>query len=241
VYCSGNPALNTDLEGLKASGVVYKLGDGYASDIANIQLRLNYLGFRDFSYQLLKADGYFRVTTEQAVKKFQAAKGLTVDGKVGDATWLKLGFDFSGGTPTTSSSSATNPNSGGTSSNGSHGTVNPGGKPTLLGSYENCNECKILIKNALNYLKYGNFTLTATIDSSVEAAILWAQQDYNLRHCYGNPGIAEDGLPGPQTWNALQLALTNNEYAIPRSAPATSTPPPPARMRRSAINPVSLF
>jgi peptidoglycan hydrolase-like protein with peptidoglycan-binding domain len=36
------------------------------------------------------ADAIFGVTTQDAVKTFQANNGLTVDGIVGDATWLKL-------------------------------------------------------------------------------------------------------------------------------------------------------
>ena len=49
--------------------------------IKNIQLALNYGG-----YSAGTADGVFGGNTETAVKSFQAAKGLTVDGIVGSAT-----------------------------------------------------------------------------------------------------------------------------------------------------------
>lgn len=38
----------------------------------------------------LKEDGIFGDLTEEAVKDFQKANGLTVDGIVGNATWMKL-------------------------------------------------------------------------------------------------------------------------------------------------------
>lgn len=40
----------------------------------------------------LIADGIFGPITEEAVKAFQKANGLTVDGIVGDKTWTKLGI-----------------------------------------------------------------------------------------------------------------------------------------------------
>lgn len=50
-----------------------------------VQFKLNSLG-----YNCGHADNIFGANTESAVKKFQQAKGLTVDGKVGPATWSKL-------------------------------------------------------------------------------------------------------------------------------------------------------
>jgi N-acetylmuramoyl-L-alanine amidase len=37
------------------------------------------------------ADGIFGPITEEAVRRFQAGKGLTVDGIVGRQTWAALG------------------------------------------------------------------------------------------------------------------------------------------------------
>lgn len=50
-----------------------------------LQERLNALG-----YSCGSVDGIFGTGTKNAVKQFQSAHGLTVDGKVGQATWSKL-------------------------------------------------------------------------------------------------------------------------------------------------------
>lgn len=52
--------------------------------VRSVQQKLNRLGMG------LAADGYFGSSTETAVKAFQRSRGLTVDGKVGKATWAAL-------------------------------------------------------------------------------------------------------------------------------------------------------
>jgi peptidoglycan hydrolase-like protein with peptidoglycan-binding domain len=48
-------------------------------------------GVREIQKKLgIPADGFFGVGTESAVKKWQAAQGLPVDGIVGPATLLRL-------------------------------------------------------------------------------------------------------------------------------------------------------
>lgn len=56
-----------------------KLGSK-GTDVKTLQTKLN-----------LVADGIFGPITEEAVKEFQKANGLTVDGIVGPKTWAKLG------------------------------------------------------------------------------------------------------------------------------------------------------
>ena len=83
---------------------------GYGSTgtwVKNLQLDLNAdyrTAFSDYPYQFypyseastpLKVDGIFGSDTESAVKDFQWANGLQVDGIVGPHTWLALGYCMS--------------------------------------------------------------------------------------------------------------------------------------------------
>ena len=54
------------------------------SDVKALQTALNRAGMQ------LDVDGIFGAKTATAVKKYQLANGLTVDGIVGPATWNKL-------------------------------------------------------------------------------------------------------------------------------------------------------
>lgn len=57
----------------------------YGEDVKVVQNKLNNLG-----YNSGKVDGYFGKNTDRAVRKYQKATGLAVDGSVGPATWKKL-------------------------------------------------------------------------------------------------------------------------------------------------------
>lgn len=59
------------------------------SEVKALQTALNRAGLQ------VTVDGIFGAQTTTAVKKFQLANGLTVDGIVGPATWDKLrGLDY---------------------------------------------------------------------------------------------------------------------------------------------------
>jgi len=66
-----------------AGASAFRIGD-QGSDVAEIQGRLASLGYD------VAADGDFGPATAEAVKEFQAAHGLTVDGMVGPSTYEAL-------------------------------------------------------------------------------------------------------------------------------------------------------
>lgn len=80
------------------AGNAYGPGDSGAA-VTTIQTQLNSMGLGP-----LDVDGQFGALTSEAVKQFQNANGLVVDGLVGVETWpLLTGTDFptSGPTPST--------------------------------------------------------------------------------------------------------------------------------------------
>ena len=58
--------------------------------VAQLQKRLNVLGFKSKNGKLLVVDGIFGEGTEYAVMQFQKSVGLLIDGKVGDKTRAAL-------------------------------------------------------------------------------------------------------------------------------------------------------
>ncbi len=70
----------------RADAASYKKGSS-GSTVSQIQTALKNVGIYTGS-----VDGIFGSSTEKAVKQFQAQKGLTVDGKVGNATLKALGI-----------------------------------------------------------------------------------------------------------------------------------------------------
>lgn len=69
-----------------ADAVTYGRGS-YGETVKSIQTRL-----KDWGYYSAEADGVYGSRTEAAVKKFQKANGLTVDGRAGPQTLEALGL-----------------------------------------------------------------------------------------------------------------------------------------------------
>lgn len=68
---------------------VLRKGD-IGGEVKTIQSILNGVGFRDQNGAWLNVDGIFGIKTEYAVKCYQRARGLTVDGIVGAETWNRI-------------------------------------------------------------------------------------------------------------------------------------------------------
>jgi len=69
---------------------LYKGIDGYAGEVYTIQALLKGFGFTDNNGNELAIDGIFGSKTEQAVRKYQAARDLEVCGIVNGETWERI-------------------------------------------------------------------------------------------------------------------------------------------------------
>ena len=66
------------------------------NDVRELQSRLNNLGIRDNQNRALTIDGIFGPRTEEALRNFQRAQRIGVDGIVGPITASRLGWLFNG-------------------------------------------------------------------------------------------------------------------------------------------------
>jgi len=62
--------------------------------VRSVQQILRAVEIRDDAGRLVVVDGRYGRQTAQAVSRFQRRQGLTVDGKVGQQTWKRLGTKF---------------------------------------------------------------------------------------------------------------------------------------------------
>ena len=151
-----------------------KLGS-QGDEVRNVQKKLKELGFYKGT-----VDGDFGEGTEKAVKAFQKQYGLTVDGKVGNATLAKLAAAKQTAKP----------------------AATPTPKPTATPSYStntylrNGNSGKQVkqMQERLIALNYLVGTATSSFDNATEAGVLAFQR----RHT-----SYADGVAGPETLKAL--------------------------------------
>ena len=159
-----------------------------------VQKRLKELGYYKGS-----ADGDFGPATEQAVKDFQKANGLTADGKVGEKTLAKMNAKnaisykeaHATATPKTTAKTTGKP------------TAKPTSKPTATPNLEKDYYLSIgskgskveTLQRRLIELGWMSGKVTGTYDEQTAAAVSAFQKK--------TKGLWEDGIAGPDTLRAL--------------------------------------
>ena len=108
IYCADNPVMYSDSSGCSTYPGYYIKKGQKGDHVQEVQQALIDAGF---SCGSCGADGIFGSATREAVKAFQASRGLAADGVVGPATWAAL---FQDSTPTPKPSPTPPPSSGNT-------------------------------------------------------------------------------------------------------------------------------
>lgn len=187
-----------------SSGGSLKTGSS-GSDVKRLQQRLKDLGYLSGS-----VDGKFGAATETAVRDFQAANGLSVDGKAGTRTIEKLYSSSAkkktASTPTAKPSSGSSSGSS-SSSSGSSSTSSSytNGKTDIylrLGS--SGNQVKIL-QNRLIVLGYLSGTADGEFAETTEAAVIAFQK---------RNSIYDDGVAGPTTLTKLYSSSAKKASSV---------------------------
>lgn len=178
--------------------------DDRGESVRQLQQMLKQLGYS------ISADGVFGSGTEDAVKQFQAAQGLEVDGVAGSATLSRLRSMTSGSTSSQSSSNTA--------------TGLFGGNYEKMYRGETSSRVRILQK-ALNDLGYNVGKVDAVYGAGTESAVRWFQQVQ---------GLDADGKAGEKTLMRIESFFNANgtvrsDYTPPAATYAplpTATPAP---------------
>ncbi|MEY2978993.1 MAG: endopeptidase cell wall lytic [Cyanobacteriota bacterium] len=160
------------------------------ADVASLQYKLARLGyFQEHN------TGYFGDRTESAVRQFQEAAGLQVDGIVGDETWSALKAQASSSTPIAVVSP---PENSGFESFADFETS--GIAIETEPQYSHSSDMEVLeIQSQLQSLGYNPGPIDGILGPQTTSAI----RDFQMAR-----GLIVDGIVGPQTWSALQQSAT---------------------------------
>jgi N-acetylmuramoyl-L-alanine amidase len=152
------------------------------NDVSDLQGVLSLLGLYDGTI-----DGVFSQGTLNAVKRFQEMAGLGADGIVGAATWAKLLPAAPGETPVAVTVPATT----------IPATTAPAqsdvGEPILRKGAEGAAVSEL--QRRLRAIGVYGGAIDGGFGDETEAAVQAAQR---------RAGLAEDGIVGPATWNAIR-------------------------------------
>jgi peptidoglycan hydrolase-like protein with peptidoglycan-binding domain len=162
--------------------------------VKDLQQRLNKLG-----YSCGTADGVFDSKTLKAVKAFQKAHHLTVDGEVGPKTWNALFATSSTKKTSTKSSTKTTSNSSSKKSSSSSVSTKYPGHLVEMGSRGTYVK---EVQQQLNKLGYSCGTADGVFGSKTLKAVKAFQKAHHL---------TADGVVGPATWKALFSSSTGSK------------------------------
>lgn len=196
------PQAPVDLLGLRSgSGGILGVGSTGA-EVTDLQSRLNAQGFDSGP-----ADGIFGPRTDSAVRSYQAANGLEVDGLVGPQTWSKL----NGATaPAPAEAAAATP---------SAPSAAVPGVPTLSRGATGASVTDL--QNRLTAAGFDTGPADGDFGPKTEAAVKAYQT---------SRGLEVDGVVGPQTWGSLR------DGAAPVQGPQPTPPAADGDLRQRILS-----
>ena len=172
------------------------------SDVKRLQQRLKDLGYLSGS-----VDGDFGAATEQAVRDFQAANGLSVDGKAGTRTIEKLYSSSAKKKTATTKTAAPSSSSGSSSSSSSSSTSSSytNGKTDIYLELGDTGSQVKILQNRLIVLGYLSGTADGEFAETTQAAVI-AFQERN--------SIYADGIAGPTTLTKLYSSSAKKASSV---------------------------
>ncbi|MBU9712748.1 peptidoglycan-binding protein [Evansella tamaricis] len=187
-------------------------------EVIKLQLYLKKAGFFDHD----TATGYYGAITEQAVRKFQRARGLKVDGIAGPQTLTAINGEISNTNSNPASNNKTEEKK--TSGNSSESDIVHTSNPlTALADLKKSNvilrqgDKGIHVTALQTYLKQAGFythNITGTYGNDTVTAVRSFQKSANIK---------VDGIAGPQTFTAIEKTLTKTQTPTNNNQTETQT------------------
>ena len=193
-----------------SNGGAQSMPELYLWDVADAVSTLQQM-LNDKGYNAGTVDGDFGMNTYNAVKAFQRANGLAVDGIVGQATWSKLYGDGVDAPTAEEPDVPTND----TSSEGTDVStdVDPAAMPELY--YNSVSSYVSVLQTLLNEKGYNVGAVDGIFGSATYSAVK-AFQSAN--------GLVVDGIAGYQTWLSLCGSGVSADQTPVEDAPSVDTP-----------------
>ena len=188
--------------GTSSASTTLKTGSEGTS-VKRLQQRL-----KDLGYYTGSVDGKYGAGTEQAVRDFQAANGLGVDGKAGTRTQAKLYSDSAkkktAATATAKPSTSSGTSGGSTTTTSNANSYTNGKTDIYLRVGDSGSQVKIL-QNRLIVLGYLSGTADGEFGETTEAAVLAFQK---------RNSIYADGVAGPTTLTKLYSSSAKKAASV---------------------------
>ena len=183
-----------------SSSATLKTGSS-GSAVKQLQQRL-----KDLKYYTGSVDGVYGSGTEQAVRAFQAANGLNVDGKAGKYTQEKV-YSASAVPASSTNTSSSSSSSSSNTSNSSTTTQNQytNGETNIYLELGDTGAQVKYMQNRLIVLGYLTGTADGTFGETTQAAVI-AFQERN--------SIYADGIAGPTTLSKLYSSSARKASAV---------------------------
>lgn len=197
---------SSNLQSISDTSQIMRQGNR-GSDVSRLQEYLQKAGFYDYG----SITGTYGPATQRAVRSFQQARGLQVDGIAGPQTLGRINSEI--GSTGSSGSSSSSASSGSSSSNVSSGSSNVTLNGQILRSGSSGKAVELLQEELK---KLGFFT--ASISGAYNQSTVNAVRDLQRQ-----AGITVDGVYGPQTHRAITNGVSKQVEDTPPSSGESSS------------------
>ncbi|PYZ92535.1 glycoside hydrolase [Salipaludibacillus keqinensis] len=204
-------------------------------DVSRLQSYLKKAGF----YEHPEITGVYGNMTQQAVRKFQQARGLSVDGLAGPQTLSIVNREISGSAPSSgsSASSGSSSSNSSTSSNNSSSSSSSSNNSSATTSSSSSDISNVVLRQGARGSQVRELQTrlkdlgyyTSSVDGSFGPLTVQA-----VRQLQSQTNISVDGVFGPQTYRELEKGISNNQTSSSSNQSSSSNSSSPSVLKEGS-------